>query len=54
MNLASANTLLSGNETLYRSNVSSLTSKMNAYELLVDQYNEESLYDIEEYYDLVE
>lgn len=54
ISLASANTLLSGNETIYRSNVSSLTSKMNAYELLVDQYTEESLYDIEEYYDLVE
>lgn len=47
-------TYLDGNETNYRSNVSSLTSTMNGYNLLVNAYKRESLYEVKEYYELVD
>ena len=52
--LATAETLLSGNETEYASTVSSLTSTMNGYDLLVSSFTKEQIYDMDEYYSLVE
>lgn len=54
MTLATAETLLSGNETEYASTVSSLTSTMNGYDLLVSSFTKEQIYDMDEYYSLVE